>query len=208
MREFVTNVILFAAFAVLFSTLHGCTSGPMNTPDTNVGQAGNGSNTQSAKNSVSSDYPPLASALAEGELENLDGTMTKLSDRKGKVLLVNIWGIWCMPCIAEMPHLIELQDKYRDQGFEVVGMNIGADDQGTPEELEEIKRFVEKKKLNYTVVRSPDKTTKAFYAITKQGVVPQNIIVNRDGHLRATFAGYSAGGMVQLKQMVEKVIAE
>ena len=144
MREFVTNVILFAAFAVVFSTLHGCTSQPTNAPDTNVGQASNAPNTQSAKNSVSSEYPPLASALADGELENLDGTTTKLSDRKGKVLLVNIWGIWCMPCIAEMPHLIELQERYRDQGLEVVGMNIGADDTGTPEDLEEIKKFVEK----------------------------------------------------------------
>ncbi len=60
------------------------------------------------------------------ELTSLDGQKTKLSDfvGKGKVVLIDFWASWCPPCIKEMPALVELYKKYKDKGFEIVGVSL------------------------------------------------------------------------------------
>lgn len=188
-------------------TFAGCSSTASNVANSTANSASS-ADSSAVNDAARSQYPPLASALADAELENLDGTKTKISDRKGKVVLLNIWGIWCIPCIAEMPHLVALQDMYRDKGLEIIGMNIGADDVGTPEDLDEIKKFAEKKKLNYTLVRSPQAVTKHFYAITGQGVVPQSLVIDREGRLRGAFTGGGSSVLNKMKDTVGKVVNE
>jgi thiol-disulfide isomerase/thioredoxin len=207
MKNLLTNLFLWTMIAAAFSGLTGCSAPASNTTSTAT-DANSTRNTPATNAADKSDYPPLASALADAELENLDGTKTKISDRKGKVVLVNIWGIWCLPCIAEMPHLIAMQEMYREQGFEIIGMNIGADDQGTPEDLDEIKKFAEKKKLNYTIVRSTDAITKQFYKITREGVVPQSLVIDREGRLRGVFIGGGGKVLSQMQDTVGKVVNE
>jgi cytochrome c biogenesis protein CcmG/thiol:disulfide interchange protein DsbE len=207
MKDLFKNLALFAIFSIVFSGLTGCGSQSANTAANNA--AKNAAPANGATNGASTTvYPPLASALADAELEALDGTKTKVSDRKGKVVLLNIWGIWCGPCIAEMPHLVELQEKYRDQGLEIIGLNIGADEMGTPEDLDAIKKFGEKKNINYTLVRSPDDVTKQFYLITKQNVVPQSILINREGQLRGVFVGFGGRVLNSLKETIDKTMNE
>lgn len=187
MREIIANLALFIVFSIAFSTFTGC--GATSTPElSNVNiNSSNSSNTASDKGNASA-YPKLAAGLADAELELLDGSTFKISDRKGKVLLLNIWGTWCGPCRAEMPHLVAMQERYGPQGFEVLGLNIG-DGNGTPEDIDDIKVFAEKMKLNYTLARMPNSATAQFYQITKQQVVPQTLLVDRDGHLRGVFVG-------------------
>ena len=57
-------------------------------------------------------------------LKNTKGDPLRLADYKGKVLFLNFWATWCVPCKVEIPVLIELQDRYRDQGLEVVGVVV------------------------------------------------------------------------------------
>jgi thiol-disulfide isomerase/thioredoxin len=161
-------------------------------------------NTASSK---SKDYPPLASGLAEADLEMLDGTKFKVSGRKGKVLLLNIWGTWCGPCREEIPHLVELQARYGSQGFEVIGLNIG-DGSGQPESNEQITSFAERMKVNYTIARSPNAATIEFYKISKQQVVPQTLLVDREGHLRGVFIGGGQRVIDSMKNTVEKTLNE
>lgn len=205
MKRLLTDLTMFAALAVVFSALTGCgnsvetknSSSANNSPTNNVAQ----------KRASSSEFPPLASGLADAEVAMVDGTKFKLSDKKGKVLLVNIWGTWCGPCISEMPHLIELQNKHGEQGFEVIGLNIG-DGSGTPEPLDDIKEFVAKQKLNYTIAIASNAVTNQFYLITKQQVVPQTILVDREGKLRGVFVGGGPRIFSSMKQNVEKVVGE
>jgi thiol-disulfide isomerase/thioredoxin len=159
-----------------------------------------GEPTPAAENK-SSEYPPLASGLAEADFELLTGEKFKLSDKKGKVLLINIWGTWCGPCRAEMPYLIKMQDAYGGQGFEVIGLNIG-DGSGGEESVEQIQTFAASMKLNYTLARSSNAATAEFYKITKQQVVPQSLLVDRQGHLRGVFVG---GGQRIINLMQTKV---
>lgn len=193
----------FTALAVIFSGMTGC-GGVQSSNSTANNSA---INNAAQKKDVATDYPPLASGLADAEVEMLDGTKFKISDKKGKVLLVNIWGTWCGPCIAEMPHLIELQSKHAEQGFEVIGLNIG-DGGGTPEPIDQIKAFVAKQKLNYTIAIASSAVSTQFNLITRQSVVPQTILVDREGRLRRVFVGGGPKIFNSMKENVAKIIEE
>src|SRR5258708_2650859 len=73
--------------------------------------------------------PPESSLKAEKtrnqpppfELKDVDGKTVKLSDYKGKVVLLNFWATWCAPCKLEIPWFEEFQTRYKDKGFEVLG---------------------------------------------------------------------------------------
>ncbi len=204
MKEIVRYLALFTALCLVFSALTSCSATGANTGSSNAAKP---SATTGATDSKSSQYPPLASGLADADFELLDGTKFKISDKKGKVLMLNIWGTWCGPCREEMPHLIEMQNKYGPQGFEVIGLNIG-DGSGGPETVEQIKTFAEKMKLNYTLARSPNAATLQFYQITKQQVVPQTLLVDREGHLRGVFVGGGPRVTDSMKATLEKTMNE
>jgi thiol-disulfide isomerase/thioredoxin len=204
MKELFTSLALFVIFSVAFSGMTGCSSNATNTaPGGNTAVA----NTNSSNTSVSSKYPPVPSGLAEAPFELLDGTEKKISDYKGKVVMLNVWGIWCGPCRAEMPHLIELQDKYRDKGFEIIGLNIG-DQEGRAEKVDAINKFSEEMKLNYTLARMAGTSIRQFYAVSRQEVVPQTILVDREGHLRAVFVGGGQNVYDSMNTQVDKTMAE
>lgn len=198
MKEIVRNIVLFISLCLVFSMLTSCTGTGASVGNTNT------ANVPSTE-SKSSSYPPLASGLAEADFELLDGTKFKVSEKKGKVLLLNIWGTWCGPCREEMPHLVAMQNEYAAKGLEVIGLNIG-DGSGTPEGVDQIKAFVEKMKLNYTIARSPNASTMQFYQISKQQVVPQTLLVDRDGHLRGVFVGGGQRVIDSMKNTLAKTM--
>jgi peroxiredoxin len=63
-------------------------------------------------------------AAPEIKLEDADGNSFRLSDLKGKVVLIDFWASWCAPCRANNPKLLELYGKYKDKGFEILGVSI------------------------------------------------------------------------------------
>src|SRR5215208_7052401 len=71
-------------------------------------------------------------------LKDLRGRNLRLSDYKGKVVLLNFWATWCPPCRAEMPDLIKMQREYRSRGLQVIGITY------PPEQLSEVRRFIRK----------------------------------------------------------------
>jgi len=78
-------------------------------------------------------------------VKDMNGETVKLSAFKGKVILLDFWATWCPPCKAEIPGFVELQNAYRDQGLQVVGVSV--DD--TPDKL---KPFASEFKMNYPVL--------------------------------------------------------
>src|SRR5688500_8106608 len=109
-------LILLSAVCVLAACAGTQTNAPANHGQVTVTVAKDGSQPPTdAGAAATSAFPPIRAGLAAAEFELLDGAKIKLADKKGKVLLVNIWGIWCGPCRAEMPHLVEIQDKYRGE---------------------------------------------------------------------------------------------
>ena len=74
----------------------------------------------------------------------VDGEKIRLEDMKGKVVLVNFWATWCPPCVAETPTLRDLQSRYKDKGFRILGVNLdGAREGGDAQQAKAtVKRFL------------------------------------------------------------------
>ena len=199
MKNLFTKIVLLTALSIAFSALTACT----NTASTQKGAVDNtaappaGKDTTAAKKE---DFPPAPVGIIQADIKALEGANFKLSDKKGKVVLVNMWATWCGPCIAEMPHLVEMQDKYRDQGFEVIGLN--QDD----EDAELIKSFAAKQKLNYQLGWSDSALYSEFVKITRLSGIPQTILINREGQMTGVFAGGGNNVITKMKETVEKTM--
>ncbi len=204
MRSIFSNLLLFVILASALSGLTNCTK---TTPsDNGVAQtappavSSNGSEADQEKKK--SDYPPIATAVSQADLKNLDGTTFKVADKKGKVLLLNMWATWCGPCRSEMPALVKMQDAHRDLGFEVLGLNT--DD----ETIEDINKFAADMKLNYTLVWADTEMQSALLRISKFGGIPQSFIVDRDGNLRGVFRGANPADVKKMEALVELIVNE
>jgi cytochrome c biogenesis protein CcmG/thiol:disulfide interchange protein DsbE len=112
-------------------------------------------------------------------LTDLDGRKLTLSDYKGKVVLLDFWATWCTPCRAEIPHFVEMQNKYGPQGFQVVGISM--DDDAKP-----VREFYQQYKLNYPVAIGDDKLADKFGGVFG---LPINFIIDQEGRIHSRHAG-------------------
>jgi thiol-disulfide isomerase/thioredoxin len=150
-------------------------------------------------------YPLAPEEIRSSIQRTLDGKEFKISEREGKVLLLNFWATWCLPCIEEMPDLVRLQKELGPKGFEILGMNTQAespeDDGMTFEELElQVKEIIKTQKLNYEVVWSSSEAYEKTAEIAKMPVVPLSLLIDADGKVVAVFKG---GGKETLEKMID-----
>ncbi len=198
MKVLLKNLGLFIVLSFVFSALTSCT----NSQTASVDNAAAPTNTTGAPEKKKVNYPPAPSAIMTADVKSLDGTSFKLQDKKGKVVLVNLWATWCGPCINEMPHLNEMQEKYKDKGFEIIGLDT--DD----ESKEDIDAFAAKQKLNYQLGWADGALMTEFVKLTKLQGIPQSILINRDGQLTGVFTGGSPKVINKMKETVEKIVNE
>jgi len=118
-------------------------------------------------------------AAPEFTVTDIDGKKLALSDYKGKVVLLDFWATWCTPCRAEIPHFVEMQQKYGPQGFQVVGISM--DDDAKP-----VKEFYRQFNMNYPVAVGDDKLAQSFGGVLG---LPVNFIIDREGRIHAKYLG-------------------
>ena len=112
MKELYCKLILFVVLTLTVSSISSCTGDS----NSGIGKAGPASATNAEAGRAPkkpSAYPPIASAVAQADMKNLDGTTFKVADRQGKVLLLNMWATWCGPCRSEFPELVQIDADYR-----------------------------------------------------------------------------------------------
>jgi len=109
------------------------------------------------------------------ELQTLDGKNLKLSDLRGKAVLLNFWATYCGPCKVEMPWFVELQKEYGPQGFQIVG--VANDDAST----EDIAKFAKEMGINYPILIGKDSVSDSYNV----SVLPTTFFLDRDGKLIA-----------------------
>lgn len=205
MKNTFANLVLFGALCVALSTFTACN----NSTNTQTNSVATNSTANTANvQAKESNYPPVPSGLYQATIKDLDGNSYKLEDKKGKVVLVNLWATWCGPCIAEMPHLKEMQEKYQAQGFEVLGLNTGDNETGEPEPTDKIRTFVSEKGLNYPIGHADEKFFGEMLKITRMAGIPQSLLINREGKMTGIFKGGGPRVINEMKQSVEKTMTE
>jgi thiol-disulfide isomerase/thioredoxin len=137
----------------------------------------------------SSSAPPMPATLAPSALGTelksiMDDKTFKLSDFKGKALVIDLWATWCGPCRTSTPELVNLQKEFGPKGLEVIGLDIDPEDD-TPEK---VRAFAEEFKINYKLAFAERELATS---LMRGGNIPQSIVVGRDGKIVDHFIGFS-----------------
>ena len=108
-----------------------------------------------------------------------NGQDLRLSSYRGKVVLLDFWATWCYPCREEIPHLVELQQKYGDRGLQIIGVSL--DDSAEP-----VGPFYQQFHMNYPVAMGTAKTGELYGGLLG---LPVTFLIDRDGHIFAKHIG-------------------
>ena len=125
--------------------------------------------------------PPItvSSAAPQIVLTDLSGNSFDTSSFRGKVLVVNFWAAWCAPCTAEIPQFVTLQEKYRQQGLQVLGISLDDSE-------DVLRKFYRDHKMNYPVAAGDLKSADAYGGVPG---LPTTYIYGRDGRLESRLVG-------------------
>ena len=126
-------------------------------------------------------------AAPDFTLTDADGKSIRLSDAKGKVVLVNFWATWCGGCQVEIPWFRELYATHKDAGLDAIGISM--DDDGWTS----VRPYLKEKPIPYTIVIGTEATAKQFNV----SAMPVTILVDRQGNIAATHTGIVAKSTYQ-----------
>jgi peroxiredoxin len=141
--------------------------------------------------------PKLAtSTLApDFSLESLDGKTVRLSDLRGKAVLLNFWATWCGPCKIEMPWFVELQNEYASQGLQIVG--VAMDDASK----EDIAKFTKEMGVNYPILIGKESVGDQYGGVP---ALPESFVIGRDGKIVDKILGLR--GKAEIEDSIKKAL--
>jgi peroxiredoxin len=117
---------------------------------------------------------------ADFTLKDENGATVKLVDYRGKVVLLNFWATWCGPCGVEIPWFVEFEQKYKSQGFAVLGVSMDEDGWSA------VKPYVAERKINYRVLLGNDSLAQFYGGLDS---LPTSFMIDKDGKVASTRIG-------------------
>ena len=100
-------------------------------------------------------------------------------------MLLDFYATWCEPCRAETPHLVRLQNEYGPKGLQVIGLNVGGD-----EDREQVPAYAKEFNIQYPLAYPDDDLVTKYLSDNEN--IPQSFVFDRDGKLLKRFVGYSS----------------
>lgn len=125
-------------------------------------------------------------AAPDFTLRDVDGRDVSLSDFTGRVVVLDFWATWCVPCEAAMPHLQTMYEKYESQGLTIIAVSMDG-----PETLSAVGPFARRYGLTFPVLL--DVETKVTGIYNPKGTAPLSVLIGRDGRVAHTKQGFTAG---------------
>ena len=113
-------------------------------------------------------------------LKDSNGATAKLSDYKGKVVLLDFWATWCGPCKIEIPWFMEFEQTLKDRGFAVVGVSMDEDG------WDAVKPYIQARKINYRILLGNDMVGQLYGGVDS---LPTTFLIDRSGRIAATHVG-------------------
>lgn len=116
------------------------------------------------------------------ELADLTGKTVSNQEFAGKVVILDFWATWCPPCREEIPHFVQLQSKYRDQGLVIVGLALDAGG------AKDVAPFAEEHNVNYPILIGNDDVAKSYGGVN---AIPTTFVIDRQGKIVKRFVGFT-----------------
>jgi peroxiredoxin len=139
--------------------------------------------------------PKPAPALS---LQDMDGKNVKLSDYRGKVVLVNFWATYCAPCRTEMPAMNRVRRELAGKGFEILSVDIA-------ENVPAVRKFMQQTPIDFPVLMDAEgKSMKPWNAIA----LPSSYLIDRKGRLRASLAAAAEWDAPEYKAAIQALLDE
>jgi len=112
-------------------------------------------------------------------LNDASGKSVKLSEFRGKVVLLNFWATWCAPCRVEIPWFVEFQKAHENGDFAVLGISLDEDG------WDAVKPYIDQQKVNYGIMIGNDEVAQLYGATS----LPTTLIIDKSGRIAATHVG-------------------
>jgi peroxiredoxin len=128
-------------------------------------------------------------------LRDVGGSAVKLSDYRGKAVLLNFWATWCGPCAIEIPWFKEFEQQYKSRGFEVLGVSLDEDG------WKVIKPYLSEHQINYRVVLGDDSVSQLYGGVES---LPTTFIIDRTG--KVAFVHVGLAGKNEYLNEIQSVI--
>jgi thiol-disulfide isomerase/thioredoxin len=127
------------------------------------------------------------------------GKRSVFSDFRGKVLVLDFYATWCVPCRDSIPHLVELQKKHEAEGLQVIGLNVGG-----PDDPPKAPAFAKEFGIQYPLAMPDDDLV--MFLMADSNAIPQTFVFDREGKLAQRLIGFAPGDDKIIDQAVEAAL--
>jgi len=131
--------------------------------------------------------PQGALAAPDFALQDMNGKTVRLSDYKGKTVLLEFWATWCPPCREAVPGLEKLHNTYKDKGLVVLAVSM---DQGG---WDQVTSFISEHHITYTVLKGSDDVAEKY----RIRAIPMMLILNKEGNISKRYLGMGSDEEVE-----------
>jgi peroxiredoxin len=138
-------------------------------------------------------------SASDFEIEKLGGGKAGLADYKGKLVLLNFWATWCIPCREEMPGMETLWQKYKEQGFVVLAVSV---DEGSKSRIEKYSKMFN---LSFPILLDPESEVSDLYKVSN---MPTSFLIDGNGKVISRIVGTEDWSSPAAVELVEKLLSD
>ncbi|MGH7382042.1 MAG: redoxin domain-containing protein [Candidatus Methylomirabilales bacterium] len=141
--------------------------------------------------------PEVGYLAPDFSLPSLGGQTVRLSDLRGKAVLLNFWATWCAPCRLEMPTMDKAYQEYKSRGLEVLAVSLDAGSKSA------VKNFMNELKLSFPVILDPDMEVLRLYRMVG---IPASFLIDKQGIVRHREVGYRDWTDPESRRLLEAIL--